>query len=363
MKSNFDIAKITEAFAAAAIDSSRWTSAMEMVSAATGAVGALMFPNKGTLPYIPACESMLENFEVYVRDGWIDRDERYRGTSLMIERGVVTDLDFASPEQIRRNPYYQDFIARRDLHGFAGVRVGQGENVWCLSIQRSSAQGMFSRSELRSFAQLAQSLDSIAATASALAFAQGEGALAAFDIAHKAAFLLDRRGDVVRVNHAANAVLGEDVFISRKRLSSRSQAATGELNAAIKSLLWAHAVSSASSIIFPREERLPLLVHAIRCPGLSESALSSFHAMVVIVDPENRSLPTARTLQTGFDLTQAEARLAVALGSGSDLRTEALKLGISPETMRKHLRAIFAKTGVRRQSELVALLAALLSEH
>lgn len=166
----------------------------------------------------------------------------------------------------------------------------------------------------------------------------------------------------MRVNQAAEQLLGEDVFISHKRLFSRSQTASAELNAAIKSLLWAEDASSAPSIIFPRQDRLPLLVYAIRCPGLCESALSSFHALVVIVDPEQRSLPTARTLQAGFDLTQAEARLAVALGSGSDLHTEALKLGVSPETMRKHLKSIFAKTGVRRQSELVATLAVLLSE-
>lgn len=362
MKFDFDIARITEAFAAAVLDSTRWNSAMELASAETGSLGALMFPNKGALPYIPVCESMAESFEVYIRDGWIERDERHRGLPTMLERGVVTDLDFTSREHKRHHPYFQDFITRCGLYDFAGVRVGNGENVWCLSIQRTAEQGDFSRSELRSLAQLARSLDSIAETASALAFARGEGALAAFDIAHKAAFLLDRRGEVVRVNQAAEALLGDDVFISHRRLSSRSQAATAELNAAIKNLLWLQSISSSPSMIFPRREGLPLLVHAIRCPGLSESALSSFHALVVIVDPEQRMLPTARTLQTGFDLTQAEARLAIALSSGSDLKTEAKRLCVSPETMRKHLRSIFSKTGVRRQSELTALLAALLSE-
>lgn len=362
MKPSFDIPKITEAFAAAALDSSRWRSALELVSAETGSLGALMFPNKGALPYIPVLETMLPSFDIYVRDGWIENDERMRGIPLMIDRGVGTDRDFWSEEHIRKSAYYQDFIQKSGLHGFAGVRVGRGENIWCLSIQRSAGQGEFNRSELRSLAQLSQNLDSIAATASTLAFARGEGALDAFDVTEKAAFLLDRRGDVVRINQAAEAMLGVDVFIRRRRLISRNQAATADLNAAIKDLLWTQAVSSMPVIIFPRHERLPLLVYAIRCPGVAESALSSFYAMVVIVDPEKRSLPSVMTLQAGFDLTPAEARLASALGAGSDLQTEALRLGVSPETLRKHLKSIFAKTGVGRQSELVALLAALLSE-
>jgi PAS domain-containing protein len=254
MTSDFDIGKITEAFAAAAIDSSRWTSVVDMVSAATGSLGAVIFPNRGALPYIPVCASMFETFDIYVRDGWIDNDERNHGIPLLLEKGVITDLDIWPQEHIQRSAYYQDYLAHRcGLHSFAAVRVGRGENIWALSIQRTEAQGPFSHSELRSLAQLSQNLNSIADTASALAFARGEGALAAFDMAEKAAFLLDRRGDVVRANQAAEALLGDDVFISRRRLSSRSPQATGAFDATIKALLWNNAASSAPSLVFPRE--------------------------------------------------------------------------------------------------------------
>jgi hypothetical protein len=93
MTSDFDIGKITEAFAAAAIDSSRWTCVVDMVSAATGSFGAVIFPNRGALPYIPVCASMFETFDIYVRDGWIDNDERNHGIPLLLEKGVITDLD------------------------------------------------------------------------------------------------------------------------------------------------------------------------------------------------------------------------------------------------------------------------------
>lgn len=60
-----------------------------------------------------------------------------------------------------------------------------------------------------------------------------------------------------------------------------------------------------------------------------------------------------------FNLTIAESRLAARLATGESFSASALALAIGKETARTHLRAVFAKTGTHRQSELVALLARL----
>ncbi|TPJ52333.1 helix-turn-helix transcriptional regulator [Mesorhizobium sp. B2-6-4] len=57
-----------------------------------------------------------------------------------------------------------------------------------------------------------------------------------------------------------------------------------------------------------------------------------------------------------FDLTPAEARLATALASGQSLKEITAGLDITVKTGRTYLERIFAKTGTRQQSELVALL-------
>ena len=59
-------------------------------------------------------------------------------------------------------------------------------------------------------------------------------------------------------------------------------------------------------------------------------------------------------LQSHFGLTPAEARLALHLVVGDTLQSAAIKLDISYETARCHLRNMFNKTGVHRQAELVA---------
>ena len=58
-------------------------------------------------------------------------------------------------------------------------------------------------------------------------------------------------------------------------------------------------------------------------------------------------------LRSRFGLTPAEARLALHLVAGETLRSAEVKLSISYETARTHLKNIFDKTGTSRQAELV----------
>ncbi len=57
-----------------------------------------------------------------------------------------------------------------------------------------------------------------------------------------------------------------------------------------------------------------------------------------------------------YALTESEARLAAALAGGDSLGAYARAQGIALETARTHLRNIFAKTGTRRQGELLRLI-------
>lgn len=72
-------------------------------------------------------------------------------------------------------------------------------------------------------------------------------------------------------------------------------------------------------------------------------------------DPSRRSRFDAATLRGTLPLTLAEAAVTAAMANGETLREAASRLGITYNTARAHLRAIFAKTGTTRQAELLAL--------
>src|SRR5262249_25829461 len=78
-------------------------------------------------------------------------------------------------------------------------------------------------------------------------------------------------------------------------------------------------------------------------------------AILMLIDPPPASVGTLTALQRLFGLTAAEARVLALLLDDCRPREIADELQISITTVRSHLQALFAKTGTRRQSELVAL--------
>jgi DNA-binding CsgD family transcriptional regulator len=81
--------------------------------------------------------------------------------------------------------------------------------------------------------------------------------------------------------------------------------------------------------------------------------------LVLVDDPGRESVP-ARSEEDlfarAFGLTPAEARLAVRLAAGASLTEAAAALGVTRNTARAQLRAIFDKAEVHRQGELARLL-------
>lgn len=78
------------------------------------------------------------------------------------------------------------------------------------------------------------------------------------------------------------------------------------------------------------------------------------HAMVLLSDPDRRPDGLRESLARSYGLTPSEARVAVAALQGKSLDQLAADLYISCNTAKTHLKNIFLKVGVSRQSEMVA---------
>jgi DNA-binding CsgD family transcriptional regulator/PAS domain-containing protein len=94
---------------------------------------------------------------------------------------------------------------------------------------------------------------------------------------------------------------------------------------------------------------------AARGAGLAPTAA----AAVFVASPRASRDGVGRTAAALFGLTPAEARVFEGLAAGGTPTEIARALGVAPSTVRTHLLRLFAKTGVRRQAELVQLAAAL----
>ena len=78
--------------------------------------------------------------------------------------------------------------------------------------------------------------------------------------------------------------------------------------------------------------------------------------MLILTPVARPNAPPVELIQSLFDLTPAEAKVARGLASGETLEEIAAANNLSRNTIRSQLRGALEKTGSRRQAELVALL-------
>jgi DNA-binding CsgD family transcriptional regulator len=80
-------------------------------------------------------------------------------------------------------------------------------------------------------------------------------------------------------------------------------------------------------------------------------------AAIFLSDPERQAATSTQHLRALYKLSPTEARVAWLVTWSGSIGRAAKRLGLAPETVRTHLKHIYAKTGVNRQSALAHLLA------
>lgn len=77
---------------------------------------------------------------------------------------------------------------------------------------------------------------------------------------------------------------------------------------------------------------------------------------VFIRDPNDSPQASHKLLRSLFQLTRTEAEVAMLVMDGLTLDEAAVVLGVTRNTVRAHLRGVFAKTGATRQAQLIKML-------
>jgi DNA-binding CsgD family transcriptional regulator/PAS domain-containing protein len=298
--------------------------------------------------------SVGEVVEDYIGKGWIQHDERIQSIPTILRRGVSSEFDFTTSDDMARSPYYQDFLGRHRLKWFAGVKMGEG--AWGLCLQRTSAQGPFSPEELGRLAELSRGLAGAAALTRAFGRARMESALAAFDLSRTPVAAIDRAGEVLRLNLTAERLLGTDLQVVKKRLVSFNRDATAALDRALHVLIWTKGHALHAPVVLPRRVERPIIAYPSRLPAEAVVGLAACVGFVVLVDPEAPLSADGNALVSAFRLTPAEARLAIRFLAKGSLEAAAKDLGVSIDTARNQLKSVYQKTGARRHGEIIALL-------
>jgi len=167
-----------------------------------------------------------------------------------------------------------------------------------------------------------------------------------------AIFAIDGSASVVKMNAAARTLLagGDAVSLDDGMLRPLDGRSAENLKQVLHQGLAGHC---AETLLHCAVGRPPLIAQIIpinpaRVPGSSRVV-----AVLYIWNPVGRSDRVGNVLARLYGFTQAEAHLVQMLCRGIELSHAAEQLGISRNTARNRLQSVFAKTGTRRQNELM----------
>jgi DNA-binding CsgD family transcriptional regulator len=354
----------------AALDPTRWSRALEeLCGALNGAAFQLYTIDSATREVVQQWDSGLplrfnEEYRAYYSKLSERNDLLLRNPGL----SVIYDRMFFDETEMDRSEMYR-WRAGFDFRYFIGGQLLRTDSTLSMAaLQRSKRQGHATQSEIEAFAavrpHLARALrihDRLAALEqdSSSAWAAIEGA--SFGIV---VLTGDRR--IWRCNREAERIMAEGGEIDGQ--DGKLIAKRPIDNAALQRLI-ASAIETArgcghdgggSMALAKRSGPRP---YAVLVAPIAEGTATLTPAgpavVVLLTDPDHAPETPARLLRRVYGLTRKEAQLALALAGGATLSDAAEGLRIAEGTARRHLAAIFARTGIHRQAELVRLILSL----
>lgn len=278
---------------------------------------------------------------------------------------LVTNSDVMTTADWRASAYYRDWCAPHNVfHVMAANLNTRSGSVYGFRVTRPEADAAFSTADLdiarRLLPHLRQALDAYLTINQDRKLSNLYGhAMAQLMVG---AVVLDDRGKVIECNSTASAIL--DLHDGLRIVGDQLEATYANDNRKLQHLVRGAlqrsgsghtALAEAMSVSRPSGQiGWGLVVQAVAPDDWTEGKHRPSVA-VFVRDTEGKAHPPVRLAQQLFQLTPAETSLAIQLANGLSLEEAAETLSIRRNTARAHLRSIFSKTGVRRQTELVRI--------
>jgi DNA-binding CsgD family transcriptional regulator len=172
--------------------------------------------------------------------------------------------------------------------------------------------------------------------------------------------LTDIQCAILHANRSAEQMLRNGTLIEGAggRLHAKSAAAAAELRSAIRLAAQDEADIGKTGLAIQLSEpdTMPVFAHVLPLTGGDlRTRLQPAAVAAVFIGPPPDMQAGAELVAAIYSLTLAETRVLASLLGGRTLAETATNLGIAITTAKSHLDAIFSKTGISRQADLMRL--------
>lgn len=357
-------AALLDAIYDSAAEPELWRSALTQIADLTGSEGGILFGQSvsASAVYFDYNGRLNENCNRAYQERHMNNPWSVAMESQTVGRTVFSD-DLVPLSQLRATEFFDEVLRPQGIghNGMIALAAREDFRV-AFNICRSERRGPFSEDDRRFFEWLSPHLR----RSVHLGFrVQGYHALrraeyGVLDQFASGVILIDRQARIVYVNAAAQSHASEDgaLVLRGQGVTTRSPEHARRLEALIRAALQGTPASMMSAPRRSDGRQVVMLASSVRGKDVgrfSDLGMADAAALLFIVDPADRAATSSAWLMEAYGLTPAEARVALAVAEGSAIAETADRLGLSANTIKTHLRGVFAKTGVRRQAELTRL--------
>ncbi len=285
--------------------------------------------------------------------------------NLPFER-VITLEEFVSDSEYQTSEYCQNCLKPLGIRYVAGIDYpGENKNNFSIRLSRNESQGPFTVAELEVFTLLVSHIKRAITYGIREHHLHSERQVYSESMTGRSVGIvtLDENGYIISSNKVAAKYLQEKDGLRERH--NHLQLSDSQANEEFKERF--------SDIINAQKTRQLIPARALGVPRKSNKldyelvlkpmpinpyidTKGSPHLMVFIHDPELNIEISVHLLVSLYNLTVSEAMLTILLTEGKTLDEASMIQAIAKNTARAHLRSIFSKVGVSKQSMLVSLI-------
>lgn len=343
----------------AAIVPEKWQLVLDRLAEIADAEGTLLFAAGPGEPRWLSSQRIHDAMAEWTESKWYVDNPRGQRLVPLTEPRFLTDFDGLTAEEIEASDFYTDWLRPNGLGWCVGtaIRSPAGDTL-VFSIEKAHDKGPVPRAVAEQLDPLRPHLARAALLSARLGLDRARAAATSLGLLGLPAAVLRRGGQVMAANAQLERLMPDVMQDRRDRVALTSETADALLARALAAFEHGLITPDVRSIpVTAQRDHPPMIVHLVPIRGAAHDVFTQAIAILIVTPVVQAEVPTPELLQGLFDLTPAEARVARGIGEGRTVETIAAAFGTSRETVRNQLKAVMAKTGLRRQVELAGLLA------